>query len=1472
MKKKLLTLFILSLLQNGVLADISTDGSVGPAQNLTAINGQFTIGQELGSLKGSNLFHSFQKFSINNGESATFTGSNSIQNVISRVTGGEQSVINGLLQSQIGTADFFFINPAGVVFGANAQIDVPAAFHFSTAGELKFADGSSFNALIPGASTLTMAAPEVFGFSKGQSGSLQIIGGDLVFKPSTEVSFSANNLIISGIETSSTETNSASISVLQTDSTIESGINLNLSAVASESSQNLPITGLAEMTSGGGLLIEGSVINVSGNGSGRLIVSAGDLVANNSFMLANNTGNQSMNENDGININTHSLLLNNTQVTNNTLGQGSAGIISINVNENMQLLNGSSISSSTFSISNTGSVIIQAGQLSIDGQNNLIPTGILTNTLEGSQGNAGSVFVSVREGIELLNTGQISSNSFSSGNAGDVFVEADGLTIDGQGNRQFATGIFSNSRFNSLGNAGAIFVTVKNTSKLFQGGTISSSTFGAGEAGDVSLVTNQLLIDGQNFNLFSTGVLSNAERGSSGNAGSVLTTANNSIELFKGGTIGSSTFGHGNAGNVFVDAGSLTIDGQGFNLFATGILSNAEFGSNGNAGTIIVTVDETIALSNIGQISSNSFTNKDAGTIFVESNQLFIDGQSNKTGILSETFNPESFSNSGSIIVTVNDVLQIINGGGISSSADSKGNAGSLIIEAGQLQIDGQGLGTGIFSETSNLEGIGNAGVVSVTVDGTLQILNVGRVSSNSNSLGEGGAVRINAGELLIDGQQDINSQTGIFSLVTNFSSPSKAGNLDVFVDGKIQIFQGGSINSSVSGLGKGGNINIEAGQLFINGSLENNIITGIVSFALNFDTTNEGGTVSIKVLDNIQINDSGLISSSTLGFGNAGDVNIEADQLTIQNITDRPAGVFSDALNVNTTGNAGRVSINITDKLTIFSGGLINSSSITQGNAGIIQVNAGEILIDGQGKDIPTGIFSVIPNPISVGNAGDVSVTAKGSLQLLSGGNISTAVAGLGNAGTVIVSADQLIIDGQGNPTIPTGVTSITTNPLSSGFAGTVAIKVNQSLKVLNGGLISSSTFSQGAAGVVIVEAKNLTIEGMGPAGNVNNLPVVSNISSDTSGAGSAGNILVDIEDTLKISNGGRISTSTINQGNAGNVTVEAGTLLVDGQENGANPTGVFSASQVNSTGQVGNIFISATDQIILQQGVINISSANINLQSNSEDINTIQAQIQINASQIQLENNSAITATAKGGVDAAQINIDSTDNLNVLNSIITTSADNGDGGAIKIIADNFFRLKNSQLTTSVSGLLNGNGGNISLNTPVLVLDTGFIQANTVAELASGGDILLDIEQLIPSASSLIRGGSVPIRFNSNRANFNVIQAASPNGVSGTINISSPELNVVGALASVDVPDLDIENIGRDPCSSIQKNSLKSLGQGGVPAFQNGENYLPIDRFNTPEKIETNIDLSQAKFSTGNLKQTGIAIECAKPENDVLG
>ena len=104
----------------------------------------YLVPASAGKQAGSNLFFSFNSFALNTGESATFAGPSNVSNVLARVTGGAPSTIAGKLSCTIPAANFYLINPAGVMFGPGAALDMQGSFVVSTANNLTLADGHVF--------------------------------------------------------------------------------------------------------------------------------------------------------------------------------------------------------------------------------------------------------------------------------------------------------------------------------------------------------------------------------------------------------------------------------------------------------------------------------------------------------------------------------------------------------------------------------------------------------------------------------------------------------------------------------------------------------------------------------------------------------------------------------------------------------------------------------------------------------------------------------------------------------------------------------------------------------------------------------------------------------------------------------------------------------------------------------------------------------------------------------------------------------------------------------------------------------------------------------------------------------------------------------------------------------------------------------------------------------------------------------
>jgi filamentous hemagglutinin family protein len=261
-------------------AQVTLDGSLGPRGPLQGPN--YRIDAELGQLRGSNLFHSFGEFNVPTRGSATFSGPQTIVNIVSRVTGGQPSAIDGLLRSEIPGANLYLLNPSGVLFGPNASLDVQGSFHVSTADYVRFADRATFFANLGQESVLTVAPPEAFGFL-GQTPAPSLVQESVLRVPTGKtLSIIGGDIEIVG----------GPLGVLWAPSG-----QIQLASVASpgevrfsplEMALDLQVDSFARL--GRLALSQGAFLDARGNGGGSVLIRAGRMWVDGSAIVADNRG------------------------------------------------------------------------------------------------------------------------------------------------------------------------------------------------------------------------------------------------------------------------------------------------------------------------------------------------------------------------------------------------------------------------------------------------------------------------------------------------------------------------------------------------------------------------------------------------------------------------------------------------------------------------------------------------------------------------------------------------------------------------------------------------------------------------------------------------------------------------------------------------------------------------------------------------------------------------------------------------------------------------------------------------------------------------------------------------------------------------------------------------------------------------------------------------------------------------------
>jgi len=520
----LLIIFLL-IIPLSTPAQITTDGSLGPSLNIQGPD--YQIGPDLGQQLGGNLFHSFKDFNLQRLESATFSGPNHIQNVISRVTGGNPSNIDGLFRSTIPGADVYFLNPYGIMFGPNAQLDVQGSFHASTADYLRLGENGRFDARNPSDSILTVAPVEAFGFLTNIPASIMIQDSLLSVPEGKTLSLIGGELRMSGKLPPTIDSNG---NVLTSSLKLATEFGqINLVSIASQGEVIQQPSGLylsGEMQ-GGQISAHNTQIDVNGKGGGYIFIIGGHVELVNSLIYSQTKGNK---ESKGIFFSVDNLVLQASIISSNTSSSGKGGTIIIKVAETLtakepvdkkeykysgifsdsrgnnagqagrieieahqlQLEDGAIIASETYGTGNGGNILLVADTITLSGANEGIGTGISVSSTENSVGNAGEIKIEAHQ-MHLKNAAQIQSATFGSGEGGSINVKITDLVISGKNKTRKSAGIYgvSMSKEKQAGKAGKIIIQA-DTVSLKDGGLIATGTINA-SGGDIKLTILNLL-------------------------------------------------------------------------------------------------------------------------------------------------------------------------------------------------------------------------------------------------------------------------------------------------------------------------------------------------------------------------------------------------------------------------------------------------------------------------------------------------------------------------------------------------------------------------------------------------------------------------------------------------------------------------------------------------------------------------------------------------------------------------------------------------------------------------------------------------------------------------------------------------------------------------------------------------------------------------------------------------------------------
>ena len=681
---------------------LPNNSTIKSEENLITIEG--------GTQEGGNLFHSFDEFSVPTGIEAYFNNAFDVDNIITRVTGTSISNIDGLISTN-STANLFFVNPNGIIFGPNADLNIGGSFIGTTANSIKFADGVEFSASNPQETPLlTIETPIGLSFD-GNSGAIQIKNSGHTIQSDDFFAPISTNEVSNSLQVSSGKT----LALIGGDILLEGGVistengkielgSVNAGEVFFKEQNDKWFFDYGSVSSFKDIkLTQNSLVYISNedivntyNIQGHNIeILDGSLVLSQDF-----SQNDTSEESGRISFNASSeVIVKDTSSGIYTLNFGSSlgDIIEINADKFSVEGEGTQIATVTFASGTSGDILINADNLKIIGYS--------TSSSSGSAG--------------------INTFSYSSGSGGDININTKFLT---QSNGNLTTLALSS------GNAGSLSLNAE-TIKLQQGSTLGSVTFGTGDGGNVLVNAKESIeVVGQ---IPSNDTQIQTSTVSEGNAGNLEI---NTSELYinDGGSITTSTTNQGDGGNVIINAyDSIEVSGVNSSIESSAVLleeeRRTEFGLPlfpiGDAGSVDINT-KNLSITNHAVVSVKNDGSGNAGTMNINADNLII----NDNGVISASTNVGTGGN----IALQSEKIQM-NNGVISATAGTEGNKS----DGGNITID-----TDILAVLENSSITANAfegrgGNIEITTTG-LFISPDSQITATSEK-GINGSVQINA-------------------------------------------------------------------------------------------------------------------------------------------------------------------------------------------------------------------------------------------------------------------------------------------------------------------------------------------------------------------------------------------------------------------------------------------------------------------------------------------------------------------------------------------------------------------------------------------------------------------------------------------------------------------------------------------------------------------------------------------------------